>query len=96
MNIKEKNPIFIVAFSIANNDSLEGHASVWAKSTKEARDLFTQKIRALDPALKAIDLKRFIVDGIYTLEEFERYSEDKLDKEHLPGPNEVVLFDLGD
>ena len=95
MKKKEKKPIFVVAFSIANND-LEGHVSVWAKSTKEARDLFTQKIRSLDPALKAIDIKRFIVEGIYTLEEFEDYSEDSLDTEHLPGPNEVVLFDLGD
>ena len=96
MNKKEKNPIFVVAFSIASNDGLEGHASVWAQSPKEARELFTKKIRALDPALKAIDIKRFIIEGIYSLEEFETYSEDKLEKEHLPGPNDVVLFDLGD
>ncbi len=95
MNKKEKNPIFVVAFSIANGD-LEGHASVWANSPKEARDLFSKKIQALDPALKKIDIKRFIVEGISTLEQFENYSEDKLDKEHLPGLNEVVLFDLGD
>lgn len=93
---KQKKPVFVVAFSIANND-LEGHASVWAKSSKEARDLFTSKIRSLDPALKAIDIKRFIVEGVYPLEEFEDFSEDTLDKEHLPSEDGgVVLFDLGD
>ncbi len=95
MEKKEKDPIFVLAFSIANND-LEGHASVWANSPKEARELFAKKIRDLDPALKIIDIKRFIVEGIYTLKEFEDYSEEKLGKEHLPKPNGVVLFDLGD
>lgn len=96
MTKKEKNPIFVVAFSIANHEGLEGHASVWANTPKEARELFSKKIRSLDPVLKIIDIKRFIIEGIYPLEEFESYSEDKLDKEHLPGPDDVVLFDLGD